>query len=255
MKREHLIAPNQRGLIQRIKRRMNRNKRQLDRPLSIFLNTYCNLDCYSCAALGMKTKPPAVNTRISDIEKFLEQMTKLYPNTAIMLTGGEPTMYPFIPQVCDLIHAYGFKVSILTNGFKIYPPDLFDFIILDYHNINDLNLDEWKDNLEKSNTKWDIRMKQYHQDIPYAIKDNITKGARCSNWLRPLTLWQNVVYPCCNIMCVEWWHDTFDVTMALIDAGWTVDNPNLVEYIQNWRETLPAEFYRLCSIGCWKDAN
>jgi len=56
-------------------------------------------------------------------------------------------------------------------------------------------------------------------------------------------------------MCVEWWHDTFEVTMSLIDSGWVVDNPNLVDYINDWRETLPSEVYRLCSIGCWKDAN
>lgn len=255
MKREHLIAPHERGIVQRIKRRMKRGKRKLERPLSIFLNNYCNLDCYSCAALGMITRLPPVNTSLDDIEKFLIHMEKLHPGKSIMLTGGEPTMYPFLREVCDLVHSYGFKVSMLTNGFKVFSPELFDFIILDYHGENKEKLAEWTSLLEKSEVEWDIRSKQHHQDIPFAMKDNITKGARCSNWLNPLTLWQNVVYPCCNIMCVEWWHDTFEVTMSLINSGWIVDNSNLVKCIENWRESLPSEFYRLCTIGCWKDAN
>ena len=144
---------------------------------------------------------------------------------------------------------------MLTNGYKFYNPELFDLVLLDYHSVNEEKIEEWKAALKKSDIAWDIRMKEYHQDIPFAIKNNKTMGVRCSNWLNPLTLWQNVVYPCCNIMCVEWWADTFEVSSSLIENGWIVENPNLISTIKNWRETLPPEFYRLCSIGCWKDAD
>lgn len=255
MRREHLISPRDRGLTQRLKRRLKRGKKIHERSMNIFVNTYCNLSCFSCAALGMDTRPPPVDARIEDIELFLKHMKKIHPGGIATLTGGEPTMYPHLEKVCKLVREYGFKVGLLTNGYKLHSPDLFDLIMLDHHGVNEAELEKWKKALEKSDTEWEIIEKQFHQDIPHAIKDNITPGARCENWLGTLTLYQNVVYPCCNIMCVEWWWDTFEVSEALIDAGWIIENPNLPKTIQNWRETLPSEVYRLCTIGCWRDAN
>ncbi len=252
---DRLRPPKNRGPLAYIKRKLYPKKTIPNRNLTIFLNTYCNLNCFSCAALGMETRPPAVDTSLKDIEAFLKHMSEIYSGNYVLLTGGEPTMYPLLSQVCDMIHSYDFKVAMITNGFKIFPPELFDFIILDYHGINEDKLNEWLTVLRNSGIAWDSIMKQYHQNIQLAMKDNITKGARCAYWLKPLTLWQNVVYPCCNIQCVEWWHDTFEVSEALIDAGWTVDNPDLIGVIKNWRETLPSEFYRLCTVGCWKDAD
>ena len=254
-KLDRLRPPKNRGPFAYIKRKLHPQKTLPNRHLSIFLNTYCNLKCFSCAALGMPKPPPPIDTKIENIELFLRHAAKIYPGSYIMLTGGEPTMYPRLGEACHLIHEYGFKTAMLTNGYRMVPAEWFDFILLDYHGVNDDKMIEWQKTLKASNIKWDIRMKQYHQDIQVAMKGNITRGARCSNWLEPLTLLQNVVYPCCNLMCVEWWHDTDEVTTALIDAGWTVDNPGLVGAIKNWRETLPSTVYQLCMLGCWRDAD
>ena len=202
----------------------------------------------------MDTKHPPFDARIEDIELFLKHMTKIRPGGVATITGGEPTMYPYLEEVSSLIREYGFKVGMLTNGYKLQPLELFDLVVLDNHGINEPQIEKWKKVLENSNVEWEIIGKQYHQDIAHVIKDNITRGVHCDQWLGTLTLYQNVVYHCCNIMCVEWWSDTFEMSEALIDAGWTIENPNLPETVKNWRETLPSEVYRLCSIGCWKDA-
>lgn len=198
--------------------------------------------------------PKPAETKLTDITKFLEHMKTFKPGSTVMVTGGEPTMSPHLGAVAKMIRDNGFKSAMLTNCYKLIPLKWFDYIILDYHGVNKGEFELWKAALKESRRWWDMSPKHMHQDIPYAMKDNITKGARCSNWLTNYTLWQDVVYPCCNMMCVEWWHDTEEATMVLREAGWTVDNPNLVETIKNWRGTLPAEVYRLCMLKCWKDS-
>lgn len=246
-------APHDRGFISYLKRKIKPHKTIPNRKISIFLNRYCNLNCYSCAALGMNPKPD--ETSIEDIELFLIQMNNLLPGSTVMITGGEPTMSPQLEQVTQLIRENGFKSAMLTNCFKFVPLDWFDFIILDYHGINEGEFELWREALTNSGRWWDLRMKHMHQDIPYAMENNITKGARCLNWLTNYTLWKDIIYPCCNMMCVEWWNETDEATLALREAGWTVHNPDLVETIKNWRETLPAEVYRLCTLKCWKHSS
>ena len=256
MKREQFKAPNRRGLWNRIKRRMNRGKAiKLVRPISIFVTTKCNLNCYSCAALGMDPRPNLEDTRLEDIELFLRAMKERNKGETVMFTGGEPTLYPYLGEAAHLARSLGFLTSMLTNGVNLVPPEWFDVIILDKHSVNSDQIQLWEEMLNGKGIKYEVREKQYHQDIPYAMEDNVTKGARCANWLKPLVLRGDIVYPCCNILCVEWWHGTEDVTVALRESGWTVNNPDLVDTIEDWRETLPSEFYRVCTLKCWKDSS
>ena len=264
-KRQGLISPNQRGyknsIIRWIKGQLKRNtsytqQNSLYRPMSIFVTTTCNLNCYSCGALGMNPRPKEWNADPNKIELFLKYMVDVFPEgSSILLTGGEPTLYPHLKEVCDMIHEYGFKTSMLTNCAVYVEPSMFDYIILDYHGVNRGKYDMYKYQLDKLGIPYESRMKDYHQDILYAMDNNITKGIRCSSFLKPYTLYDEVVYPCCNAMCVEWWKHTNELTLALIDAGWYIGNPDLSNTLKNWRETLPSEFYRFCTLNCWRDAN
>jgi len=204
----------------------------------------------------MSPRPKVEHTSLEDIELFLEQMAYLHPYSYVTLIGGEPTAYPWLREACELVRKYGFKPTMITNGYKIVPPEWFDYIIIDLHgDTNQQQIKKWKELLEESNITWGMYKKQYHRDVRVALEDNITKGARCSNWLKPLTLWKNIVYPCCNLMCVEWWNNDHSSTLALKKAGWTTDNLNLSWTIKNWRRTLPPSVYRMCTIKCWKDAD
>ncbi len=249
-------APNSRGLLKNLKRKWIPKKVIPNRFLSIFLNRYCNLNCFSCAALGMN--PETDETTLEEIHTFLERMRGYKQGSTIMLTGGEPTMIERekMESICWKIRNMGHKTALLTNGYRmtLELSKLFDYIVLDDHGVNSDKISGLQRVLEPTGKLVNVTAKQFHQDIRFAMKDNVTKGARCNNWLKPLTLWKNIVYPCCNMMCVEWWHKTNVVTKALFDAGWHIDNPSLLLTITNWRMTLPAEFYRLCSLGCWKDS-
>lgn len=251
------VAPDYRGLFKSLKRKWWPKETIPNRFLSIFINRYCNLKCFSCGALGMNPEPD--ETTLKEIYAFLDKIKSYKPNSTIMLTGGEPTMVKEekLASICWRIRGHGYKTALLTNGFRmtLELSKLFDYIVLDDHGVNSAKIRDLRRVLEPTGKLVSVVAKSYHQDTEYAMKDNITKGARCSNWMKPLTLWKNVVYPCCNIMCVEWWNNTDYVTHALFNAGWHVDNPALLETITNWRFSLPAEFYRMCSLACWKDAS
>lgn len=255
LKRDSLRPPSKKGLLSFIQRKLFPRKDSGERYLSLFLTTRCNLECFSCAALGMN--PVRMDTRTDDVFDFIHNLRGYRMGSTVMLTGGEPTLLnkDKLKKICDILHNYRYKVSMLTNGAVQVPPEWFDFIFLDRHGVNDVEIDGWIELLENSDTPYDVHQKQEHQDIRYAMDDNITKGARCANWLKPLTLWGNTVYPCCNLMCVQWWNNDNVVQPALIKAGWTSSNPDLVDTVLNWRETMPPEVFKLCQLGCWKDAD
>jgi len=255
LKRDSLRPPHQKGVIAYISRKLNPRKEIPNRVTSVFLTTACNLNCFSCGALGMNPRPKVEHTGLGDIELFLGLMQEIHPGSFIMLTGGEPTLYPELQRVCELIREYGFKSSMLTNGYKIVPIEWFDAIMIDYHGeSNRLEIEAWKRELRDSDIIWDMHNKIYHQDMLVAMKNNISKGLRCRNFLTIITLWKNVIYPCCNVMCLEWWHNDYSVTKGFIDAGWTVDNEDFPDTFKNWRDNLPLEFYKMCSVNCWRDA-
>lgn len=252
--------PPEQGLLAFIKRRIHpRNTRFIpDRRMNIFLNRYCNLQCYSCAALGMNPLPDETTTE--EIQAFLKNIEGYQPGTTFMLTGGEPTAldHTKLEKICALIHKHGYKTALLTNGYKLIPTNWIDYILLDKHGINDEDIAKWEEHLKNENRDaYDFREKQWHMDIPYAMKDNLTEGARCGNWISSLTLWKDVVYPCCNMMCVAWWHGDIDQNLAstLREAGWNAHNPDLPNTIRNWRETLPGEAYRVCMTQCWRESS
>ena len=229
-----------------------------EKRMNLFLNRYCNLSCYSCAALGMN--PPRDETTIDELTAFLTNIKGYSPGITFMLTGGEPTAMDHgkLETICALIHEKGYKTALLTNGFKLIPTEWIDFILLDKHGINDNEIAKWEDHLkDKRYDTYEFREKQWHMDIPYSLKNNITEGAKCGNWITSATLWKDVVYPCCNMMCAAWWNNDVDKDLAqkLREAGWSAYNPDLVNTILNWRETLPGEAYRVCQLKCWRKAS
>lgn len=226
--------------------------------INLLLNRYCNLNCYSCACMGMN--PPPDETTLEELQAFLTNIKGYQKEPTFLLTGGETTAIDHgkLEKICDLIHEMGYKTAILTNGYKLIPTNWIDYIVLDKHGINDVDIAKWETHLANEDRDiYEFREKHWHMDIPYSIENNISKGARCTTWMTSITLWKDVVYPCCNIMAVAWWDGDIDqkLTSSLRDAGWNVYNPDLVDTIRNWRETLPSEAYRMCMIKCWRESS
>jgi len=52
--------------------------------------------------------------------KFKEKLDACDPETDyIILSGGEPTLHPYIKKMIQVVNARGFKSQIISNGYKI----------------------------------------------------------------------------------------------------------------------------------------
>ena len=251
--------PPQQGIWNFIRRKIGTKKVKVieGRTLSIFVNRYCNLQCFSCGVMG--TNPPPQETSLEDIESFLTNIDGYKSGSTIMIIGGEPTMieYTKLERICDLVHEHGYKTAMTTNGFKLIPPEWMDYIILDKHGINDDDIAKWELHLKEHNRDdYNVREKYYHKDIRYSLEDNTTLGPKCSGWIASITQAMDVVYPCCAMNSIPLWHgdDGEHLASLLREAGWNVHNPNLPDTIRNWRTTLPAEVFKVCTTMCWRDA-
>ena len=234
-----------------------------ENPASILVTNYCNLRCYSCSALC--DRPAGSNTyrdrdKVIDPEKlelFLRGV-KGWMNW-ITLEGGEPTAAPLeiLSRCVHLAHSEGYKVNILSNGFRLFEylkrgGEPLDFYSLDRHGVNDADIARSVEYLRENGGKYRVIDTLVHFDLELMRSTNISPGARCRFFLG-LGFEDEAVYPCCAARTIEGWDNTNEVGEELIRAGWSIRNPNLLATVKDWRHTLPGEFWKLCLFSCWRD--
>jgi pyruvate formate lyase activating enzyme len=85
------------------------------RIATVLFTPGCNLRCPFCHnwRLVLEPKPPFLNEET--VFKILESRRK-YVN-AVVITGGEPTMYKDLPLFIKSLKERGFSVKLDTNGF------------------------------------------------------------------------------------------------------------------------------------------
>jgi len=101
----------------------------LTSKVQLEITTDCNLKCHNCdRACGVA--PSKEYMGIEHIWKFVEESLKLNKKwTRIDILGGEPTLYPHLPQLWSFLKLYKLKnpdcqVRFSTNGInKIDVPD------------------------------------------------------------------------------------------------------------------------------------
>lgn len=89
--------------------------------ISLFLTYKCNLRCKMCGQWGEKGSSHAYPSEelkkqlsVDDIRKLLDDVASFRP--AITLFGGEPLIYPDLPEVIRMIKARNMSCNVLTNG-------------------------------------------------------------------------------------------------------------------------------------------
>jgi pyruvate formate lyase activating enzyme len=96
-------------------------------PCSVVFTSGCNFRCPWChnAELVLRDyKHKDSITKLDFSKKFIDH---------VCITGGEPTMYGDLSQLCLLLKNAGMKVKLDTNGsrpFRIFP--LINFNLIDY---------------------------------------------------------------------------------------------------------------------------
>lgn len=245
------MPPHSRGLLPFLKRKLFPQPTAPDRRGTIVLTTACNLSCFSCAAKGGEAPP--IKSSIHAIARFVEAIGEVYGPSTIHFTGGEPTLYKDIELAAKVVKASGMKLAMLTNGARLIDLSNFDYVLIDDHGTNSINVMRYLEHIKKyPDIITTVKDTTWHQDTAYLREGNITKGLRCPSWMTSVMLMGEAIFPCCNIGFLDMWEGNTNLYDAMMESGWNVWNPNLADTIRNWRETLPDLAYKRCSIHCWK---
>ena len=111
-RRERLLAFTGRPRPRRLPR--GQSPRPSLRYLEIQLTRRCNLACRHCY-LGPATKADLEPRRLYTALDELEAMQGL----RVLLSGGEPLLYPAFPELNERLPDYGFRAVLLTNGILL----------------------------------------------------------------------------------------------------------------------------------------
>ena len=89
----------------------------------------CNFDCLYCELDRAKPvdrydNPPEPEEVVKEVKNFLEHNE--YPNVITITANGEPTLYPYLDKLIDLLNEIkgNSKLLILSNGSTIYNPEI-----------------------------------------------------------------------------------------------------------------------------------
>ncbi len=91
--------------------RTEENTNRMIRSANLHIFGKCNYHCEHCFDRCLTPN----YMRPKDWKEHLDYLKSIGVEK-INLAGGEPTLYPFLEEMVDLLNSYGFKVSIVSNG-------------------------------------------------------------------------------------------------------------------------------------------
>ena len=93
---------------------IKKNELQSSLPISICLKitNYCNLKCKYCLS---SSGPDKKNTHNNNIYSLISSLKPLFP-LRIVISGGEPLLFPYLLDILSILKAYRNIVILATNG-------------------------------------------------------------------------------------------------------------------------------------------
>jgi uncharacterized radical SAM superfamily Fe-S cluster-containing enzyme len=100
--------------------------------LSIFPTFKCNLDCDYCfMKMPSGKKPTCKESSLEDWKRYIIEFAKRKKTREIYISGGEPTLMPYLSDLTNWCLRQGYHVTIYSNLFK---PEAFEGIKLTWWN-------------------------------------------------------------------------------------------------------------------------
>lgn len=136
---------------------------------TIFLGG-CNMRCPFCHNASLVTKAytqPVIPTE--DVLSYLKKRKNILEGVCI--TGGEPTVYPGLPDLVDEIKSIGLKVKLDTNGTN---PSLLRSLVTD-HKIDYVAMDikNSKEHYSITAGIFDFDLTPIYESVDYLLYDPI----------------------------------------------------------------------------------
>lgn len=156
-------------------------------------------------------------------------------------------------RIIDMIKTDGHKLSMLTNGFGLLAMEhaylnKIDHIVLNNHGPNEEQIYACESELDYHGIEYETINHVYHNDLEESAAHPDNKGKNCDQWLRLPALYDRVLYPCCSMMQIA--DGVRDTWASLKRSGWSLDNPTLLEHIQDLSTLEPMIFQR-CFNECY----
>lgn len=82
----------------------------------LMLTEKCNCNCYFCSRNNLSYNGNEI-VSLDSIKEALSILSKEYSDAKLILTGGEPTLYPWIKEVIIFAKEKFRKIEIQTNGW------------------------------------------------------------------------------------------------------------------------------------------
>lgn len=108
----------------------------------IKITDICNAKCSFCIEQNCK-KNEQPKKALTNIDKMLKEMQDNNCLFSVSVTGGEPTLFPYFEELCDILAKYDIKfLTMNTNGYGLDKyvdtiDGLFDFVNISRHSISD----------------------------------------------------------------------------------------------------------------------
>jgi len=83
------------------------------------VNSGCNQKCVFCNRPPTEDYRKSKATDIKDVARRIDEIAKDWNVKRIIFTGGEPLLYPKLPEIISYTKRYGFKIEIQTNGILL----------------------------------------------------------------------------------------------------------------------------------------
>jgi molybdenum cofactor biosynthesis enzyme MoaA len=84
--------------------------------LELDLNDRCNVECYFCNAMDVRTKEQVPLARVKEI---LDEMAPQGLRSVRFAGGGDPLFHREIEPILDAVHAKGLVIdNVTTNGLR-----------------------------------------------------------------------------------------------------------------------------------------
>jgi len=236
-------------------------------------NNYCSLHCEFCCTMchvPIHPESPYVDRRKKweikprTIELLCERFKGIGERDPHRLAGGETTAMPLdlVEEIVEILYNHNRHVWLLTNGYDLMGLsqrclDMLSHINLDDHGINREHILRCHKYLKENfKGRSGIVTTLVHEDWDCARKhpDNV-RTEPCDGMMRSPTVSRGAIYPCCMSSHTDLMRYDMPSNKALKDAGWTFENPDIVETLRNWRTTLPEFVYHKCLTDCPRPHN